>query len=652
MGADGGVRLGGRCFNRRNAKGRLLMANIRDRGARWLENLAAALILASIAGHAGRADEAGVPPRRNEREVLEALRDLRAAVQRDARAAGRSGAVAAAKLPKRPARTITPPTIDAAAVDDLLAKGLKAAKTPAAPLTTDEEFVRRVFLDVTGKLPAPDQVRGFVRSKDPEKRAKLIDALLSSPDHARNWARYWRDVIRFHATNPNPRLVGYAELETWLTEQWARNRPWDEIAQELITATGRNDQNGAVGFALAQQAQPVELAGEVARVFLGVQIQCAQCHDHPTDAWKRRQFHEFASFFAGLRARRAPGQGPSQAPPVFEVVAQGRPSYTMPDLKDPQKPVPVAPRFFLASASETIAGDLPSAQRRALAAAYITGQDNPWFAKSFVNRIWAALMGEGFYNPVDDLGPTRTANAPEVIDLLASQWRNGGYDVRWLFRTILNTRTYQRAVRATNSASGRTPFAASCPSRLRADQLLDALAQALGLPLDGTAVAERAPGKGKSPGKGQGQGSQPVQARGTAGPNAPPVRAGKQAGANPAPPRRDLRNQFSTLFGIDPSTPAEEVLGTIPQALFLMNSPPINRAIQARPGTLLGEVLARAPNDRAALEAIYLRVLARRPNAKEIQTCGRYLDLVGDRREAFEDVLWCLINSTEFLTRR
>src|SRR5262249_15631464 len=155
-----------------------------------------------------------------------------------------------------------------------------------------------------------------------------------------------------------------------------------------------------------------------------------------------------------------------------------KPRYTMPDLKDPAKQIPIAPKFFLASAATTkeLPNSLTAKERHDLAASYVTSQDNPWFAKAFVNRVWYVLMGDAFYMPVDDIGPDREAKAPEVLEALATQWKQGGYDVRWLFRTVLNSKAYQREVRSTFSASGRTPFAANCPSRLRSDQILDALA--------------------------------------------------------------------------------------------------------------------------------------------------------------------------------
>ncbi len=294
-------------------------------------------------------------------------------------------------------------------------------------------------------------------------------------------------MIKFHSTAENAARVRYDLLEDWLARQFRANKPWDDIAAGLITAAGRSDQNGAVGFSLAYESSPVELAGEVSRVFLGVQIQCAQCHDHKTDSWKQKQFHEFAAFFAGMRSRQAVPASPGELP-VFAVVPQGPRRYTMPEKNNPTKQIPVPPRFFLSSSKSDPAPVLPEAlppvERRVMAASYVTGQDNPWFARAFVNRVWYALQGESFYEPIDDIGPERTAKASEVLEPLAEQWQKGGYDIKWLFHTILNTQSYQRRVRSTANAAGKTPFASNCPSRMRSDQVFDALAQALALPQD------------------------------------------------------------------------------------------------------------------------------------------------------------------------
>ena len=545
-------------------------------------------------------------------------------------------------LGPRPTKVVKPASLTSAELDSLVDAFLAAGKAPPATQTLDTEFVRRIYLDLTGKPPTSDQARAFVNSSERSKRGKLIEVLLNSPEYAENWARYWADVIRYHATNANVARLGFEELEKWLKGEIAANKPWDEIATALITATGRTDLNGATVLDFAHEAQAVEVAGEVSRIFMGIQIQCAQCHDHPTDSWKRKQFHEFASFFAGTRVRRV--SDPMERPVLFEVFGQPAPRYTMPDLKDPAKMIQVAPKFFLAAdsksteeSSKSLPMNLSATTRRELVASYITGQDNPWFARAYVNRIWQVLVGEGFYMPVDDLGPERTAKAPEVLDALANAFRDGGYDTRWLFKTILNSKAYQREIRSTYSASGRATFASNAPSRLRADQIFDSLALVLDLPLNG---------------QGQGQGQGPIFAalkkknglaaelKGTVGK--------MKGGARVFTPRI----AFNALFGVDPSIASDDVLGTIPQALFLMNSPILNRSIEGRNGTMLAEILEKYPDNRSALNVLYIRVFAREPTAKEVQTCGKYIEGVGNRREAFEDILWSLINSTEFITRR
>jgi hypothetical protein len=323
----------------------------------------------------------------------------------------------------------------------------------------------------------------------------------------------------------------------------------------------------------------------------------------------------------------------------------------MPDKDVPTKQIPMAPRFFLASSGSPPA--LPEAlgavERRTLGASYVTGQDNPWFARAFVNRIWYVLMGESFYDAVDDLGPERTPKAREVVERLADEWQKGGYDVRWILRTITNTTAYQRRVRSTANPAGKTAFASNCPSRLRSDQIVQALVESLGLPEDlvpaqRARAAEPSPSSLAEPRKGAPKPK--AAAAGLAG--APGATKGQGKLVRQGGPRV----LFNALFGVDPSVPNDEVLGTIPQALFLMNGPMVHNRTQARPGTVLGEILSTTQDNRAALDALYLRVLSRQPTPKEVETCGHYLTGVGNRAEAFEDIYWALVNSTEFISRR
>ena len=294
--------------------------------------------------------------------------------------------------------------------------------------------------------------------------------------------------------------------------------------------------------------------------------------------------------------------------------------------------------------------------RHTLAASYITGQDNPWFARAFVNRVWYVLLGESFYDAVDDLGPGRTPKAPVVIETLADQWQKGGYDVRWLFRTIAQTKAYQRRVRSTANPAGKTAFASNCPSRLRSDQIALGLAEALGLSDDLRPVPASARSGSQKWRRRESACNRLRPGRRTASrrprPRAwPPFRWRQRA--RPRPVRAGgPRVFFNALFGVDPSVPSDEVLGTIPQALFLMNGPLIQNRTQARPGTVLGEILASSASPRAALDALYLRVLSRIPSPRRSRPARAYLAASGNQAAAFEDIYWALINSTEFISRR
>ncbi len=527
----------------------------------------------------------------------------------------------AAKEANKPARSRTAWT--SADIDALIDRELAASKTVPASATSDEAFLRRLSLDLVGKPPTIQAIRKFNAGGGSTKRAAAIEDLLADPEFGENWARYWRDVIAFRAPNENERQIDFPIFVDWLADQFNQNVPWNKIAAAIITATGRTDENGATAFALAEEVSAVEIAGEVSRVFLGIQIQCAQCHDHPSDPWKRQQFHEFAAFFSGIKRKQVQkaGQG---LKPIFEVTNAGPTRYAMVDLKDPEKKIPISPKFFLGDAPQ-VSEQVKTEGRLALAAGYVTSPDNPWFARAFINRVWTTLVGEGFYDLVDDLGPTRTAHSSELLDGLADQWVQHNYDVRWLYRIILNTRAYSRDSRSTNTAAGQIPFAANVPSRLRADQIYDALSQTFNIDANLNKKAANA----------------------LAGPKA----KGKKAA--PAGEGDDkLRKIVEHTFGVDPSTPAGDVVGTIPQALYMMNSPLVTKLVDSTPGSMLTQLMASAGSPKEAVEVLYMKTLARHPNPKELSTCLRYLDNSESRREGFEDILWGLVNSTEYISRR
>lgn len=605
------------------------------------ENKALAKAIEKQGGDAAdvrRAVETVTP--RDRREALRTIAAIQAFVRavEAAEQAGGSDEAVEAILASRPAKKVEPPNLTPAEIDALMDKALAAAGVEAAPLADDATFLRRAALDLIGSVPAPELVANFEKSTDPEKRSKAIRRMIESPQFAANLAKYWRDVIRYRATETQPRRFPPQALEEYFREAFAARKPWDEIARELITAIGPIDQNPAVLLTTAQESKAEETAGEVSRVFMGVQIQCAQCHDHPTDRWKRDEFQQFAAFFSGLRTVNFSGNQVAAGQRVFGARAVGQPIHQVANPKDPADMQRFAPAFFLTESKPELPMNLSVEARRKLAASYVASQDNPWFAKAFVNRAWYALTGDAFYLPIDDIGPDREGKNLEVLDALASAWARGGYDIAWLYETIASTKTYQRQSREPDvSASMEDPTGANCPTRLRADQILQNLRQVTGVPI----VGMKAPAF--------------ANRRQAAAARAKAQEKAKAAGvpAQLAGPLGRAVVKASQTFSFDPSTPDDEISGTIPQALFLMNAPDLNQAVEVRDGSVLKKILDDHPkDDAAALEALYRRVLARVPNEDEKKIALGYVKEVTDRKEAFEDLFWSLLNSAEFLSRR
>jgi hypothetical protein len=510
---------------------------------------------------------------------------------------------AADRPPARPSEAET-----AAKVDAALTRGLAPdARLPAA--ADDETFLRRASLDLTGKPPDPDALRRFVADTAADKRAKVVEELLKSDAYAVNWGRYWRDAVTYH-TPASANYLRWKLFDDWWAAQLRHNQPWDQVVTSLVTADGVNDEIAPVNYLTAMYGNPAEIAATTSRVFLGVQIQCAECHDAKFEPWKREQFHELAAFFG--RAKLVQHKDVDGRGTPYAIEARDDGQYCMTDKKDPTHLIPMRPRFLT---GETVAIDADDAERRQALARFITGPKNPWFAKCYVNRVWTALMGWGFYPTVTDLGSDAEPRHKEALELLTKEWVASGYDPKWLFRTIAQTQAYQRP-HAAPAPSGEPPLAV-CLTRLRAEQVFEALQQALGFDENDKNIPAPAPGSGPA-----------VQ---------------RHAG---------LRHMVYQAFKENPSTPASEVHGTIPQALLMMNSALVRAYTSAHGKTVLADLLEKGQTDEQIVAALYERVLARKPTDEEQATCRRYIEKAGDRKEALEDILWALVNSTEFLIKK
>lgn len=502
-------------------------------------------------------------------------------------------------------------------IDRLVNAALKKSNVTPTPLTSDEQFIRRVSLDLTGRLPDPKDIAEFTANKSPNKRADLVNKLLDSGDYARHWSAYWREVI-----SSRVQAGGFAGglsrgFENWLNQQIKENKNWADVTKTILTAGGQAkfaepDKNGEVYFLLSRRGADAqtEIAAETSRIFLGIQIQCAQCHDHPSDIWKRKNFHEFAAYFARMRDRF-----------IFEekkivgtqLVSTGFGEHKMPNLDDPKKSTTTYPRFLDGKAPK--AGTTTDKDRRTALADAIVSKENPWFAGAFVNRIWGELMGQSFYTPIDDMGPEKEAIMPDVLSRVSASFRANDYDVKQLFRDICASDAYQRQLRP-GDVDDHELFAARHAARMSGAALLKALNNTLG----GFGGPGGFAPKGGFGGFGRGLG---------------------------------LEGMIRQEFAFDPSTPAKDVEGSVAQILVLMNNPQIAQKIKAGgTGNMLNKILSTYTEDDEALRQVYLRTLSRRPTDREATRCKDFIRTVNNRNEAYEDILWALLNSAEFQTRR
>ena len=584
------------------------------------------------------------------------------------------GGAAATPPPKAPAPaeaakaakpTAPSPAAGAESIDRALrAAWLKESLTPA-PKADDATFVRRVYLDVVGTIPTPDQASAFLASTDPDKRKKLVDALIASPAYAEHWMNYWDDVLMGREIK-GP-VVDRVAFRYWLRGRFASNTPWNRIVNDLVSATGQNSAggkrmklpqamaattneiplgsevpandeesaeldkvNGAVNWTLRFQQAPQDLAGNASRIFLGVQIQCAQCHDHKTETWKQEDYRKFASAFLHLR---------------LEPIDKGKPMGNLRrvDIVDFAKVQPrlaknpeIAP-IAAVKATALDGTDLEKGEntRKALAT-WMTSKENPWFAKAFVNRMWGHFLGRGFYDPVDDMRQVNTPALPELLDRIAADFVAHDFDVAYLVREITSTEAYQLAAsKEAKTDAENTLWARFHLVPLGPEELLNAILRVTDL--ENTAK--------------------------------------KYGIENMDALRAQLVRQYAFLFDTDEADDVPDYSGTVTQALSLLNGQLIGQGTRDIPGSALDDILGKPGDDAAHVDALTLRVLSRKPTDAEkgkwveyVQTAtkagaagkaspksagplgkiGKKTPAVTAQHAAYEDVMWAMLNSSEF----
>ncbi|MFV1967022.1 MAG: DUF1549 and DUF1553 domain-containing protein [Pirellulaceae bacterium] len=478
-------------------------------------------------------------------------------------------------------------------VDELLGERWSAAGVSPAPTASDPEFLRRVSLDLTGVIPRVAEVRSFLADKREHKRSHLIRQLLCSPRNASHLAKTWRQAM-LPDSRDSARLARSVDLEEWLRRQFAQNMRYDRIVSDLLVTSGGGS-GGPEVFFTALDLSPEKLAASTARIFLGLQIECAQCHQHPYDDWAQEDFWGYAAFFARL------GQDDTMMRPgKIRLLDLDSGEVTLPNtatVVDPKYP----------GGPKAQARD--GGTRRVQLAIWMASRDNPYLARAAVNRVWALLFGRGLVDPIDDLGPHNPPSHPELLRELTDFFVETGFDLRELFHTLAITRAYQ----LTSRTSGDTEpapdlFARMAVKTLSADQLYDCL---------------RRVGLRKS-------------------------ETGKPNTCSPKPPERLL---FTVSMQMRGSNFAEFDAGLL-QALTMLNGPQTSFTTNRDESDLLAALHAPFFTDDERVEMLFLGTLSRFPSADERLLFTGYLrdgGARGDSQGAVTDLLWALLNSAEFM---
>ena len=350
-------------------------------------------------------------------------------------------------------------------IDELVAAEWKKVGVLPAELSSDYEFVRRLYLDLIGTLPKPEEIQAFVASTDPDKRSKLIDELLQRPEYVDYFTLRWGDLLRVHR-----RYVGDKGLWTfygWLRKAVRENTPLDQLTRELLTAQGNLYTNGPVAFFYVD-SKPEEFAETTAQIFLGVRLQCARCHHHPYEVWSQEDYYGLANFFTRIEVKDNGDGGRYGGAKLLRPVKN--------ESRNMRPKMRLAPTALGHEVDPEQTNDV----RRELAD-WITSKDNPFFAKNFANRLWAHLMGRGLVHPVDDLRATNPPSHPDLMDALAAEFVRCGYDAKHILRLICNSRVYQLASEvAPPRDQGGAFYTHRVFRRMPAAVLLDAVNQATG----------------------------------------------------------------------------------------------------------------------------------------------------------------------------
>jgi hypothetical protein len=481
-------------------------------------------------------------------------------------------------------------------IDPLVNERLAQLQILPSELCTDEQYLRRVYLDLIGTLPTPDEVRNFLADMSRNRRAAIVETLFKRPEYADHWALYWADLLRV-----DRQALGHKaayDYYRWIRETVATNKPVDKFAREIIEAEGPLSESPQGAF-YATVPQPGQAASAVSQVFLGIRIDCAQCHHHPHDRWSQTDYFGMVAHFAQVQRKNSPWGA--------ILSASGDPATKHPRTGE---------RIFAHPLGAPAPTAEPLGDRRRALADWLASRDNPWFAKNIANRVWARLLGRGLVEPVDDVRSTNPPTNPALLDALGRRLADENFNMQALLRAIVASRAYQQSSHPNKTNAGdQQNYSRFLLKTMPAETLLDAICQATGVP-------EKLPGL-------------------PAGAHASQVWDSQ------------AEHDFLRLFG----RPTRQTVcecervtePSVAQVLHLLNSQRIQEKLDSETGTI-ARLTATHADDARLVEELYLSFLSRFPSEQERLVGVRHFrDRASDRRAAAEDFAWTLLNSLEFV---
>lgn len=504
-------------------------------------------------------------------------------------------------------------------IDEALHAKWRTLRINPSDLCDDATFLRRASLDLTGLIPTLAEAKKFVADPDPEKRRKLVDELLTRPEFADFWALKWADLLRVEEKVLDRK--GVAAFHGWIRRSIAENKPIDRFVREILSGLGSTYEVAPANYYRALRS-PEDRAEAVAQIFLGTRMNCAKCHNHPSEKWTMDQYYEFAAVFDGIAYDIKENKRFDKNDKNNFVGEQVVHLVEKRELKDPR--TGEHPPAKLLGETATLALD---DDRLTVLARWLTSAEHPLFAQVQANRIWSHLMGRGIVEPVDDFRATNPPVNPALLEALTADFVQSGFDLRHLIRTICASRVYQLDSEPNDSnADDEINFARNLPRRLGAEQLLDSIHLAMG----STPSFE---GYDK------------------------PIRAARVPGVQAVyrPKKPTPADTFVHLFGKPPrltNSDTERTYDTSLAQVFELTSGRSLNELLTRPENTLGALLKSGQKDAALIETLYWTILTRPPTGYERTATIEYLEGATQRREALEDITWSLLNAKEFLLRR